>query len=439
MTSPGMEGFDLADAGSSSRADEFTGAYLVLLDPEEMSSGMSALTDRAGIAAAEHAVGSDPEGVSALLEQGGSVILDEIGVAIVSAEPDQSASLMATPTSVPQVLGVERERVLTIFPASEDYLRGYRAGVNATVSQAFSPTQDVDVFAAPASTQTWDEAQSTWGLQATRVTESCHTGDQVRVAVLDTGVDLSHRDLASRSITTASFVDGEDVQDGHGHGTHCIGTSCGISQPSVLPRYGVAGGTLIYAGKVLSNAGRGADRGILAGINWAVEQQCRVVSMSLGAPTRVGDTYSRVYEQAARRALTKGTIIVAAAGNESRRPGFVASVGHPANCPSILAVAALSRDLTVAPFSCAGLNPDGGQVDIAAPGVDVLSSWPEPTGYRRLAGTSMATPHVAGILALLTEAHPMATPAELKTLLLSFARRLPLLATDVGAGLVQAP
>ncbi|HEV2769045.1 MAG TPA: S8 family serine peptidase, partial [Solirubrobacteraceae bacterium] len=84
-------------------------------------------------------------------------------------------------------------------------------------------------------------------------------------------------------------------------------------------------------------------------------------------------------------------------------------------------------------------NPEGGQVDIAAPGVNVHSSWPSPTQYRSISGTSMATPHVAGVAALLAEANPGGSAAELVSLLTSTARRLPLSAVDVGAGIVQAP
>ena len=90
-------------------------------------------------------------------------------------------------------------------------------------------------------------------------------------------------------------------------------------------------------------------------------------------------------------------------------------------------------------FSNRGLNPKGGQVDLVAPGVDVLSSFPMPLRERRLSGTSMATPHVAGIAALWAEALPKATAAELWTLLTQHARRLSHFSTDVGAGLVQAP
>lgn len=210
--------------------------------------------------------------------------------------------------------------------------------------------------------------------------------------------------------------------------------------PARGPRYGVAHDAEIYAGKVLSNAGSGSDSQILGGINWAVQDKCVVISMSLGAGTRPGQSYSRVFEAVAARAQRAGTLIVAAAGNESNRPGEVNPVGHPANCPSIMAVAALDSALGVARFSNRGINPDGGQVDIAAPGVDVYSSYPLPTRYRRLNGTSMATPHVAGVAALFAEANPGARGAALGQLLTTRARRLTSLSSaDVGAGLVQAP
>jgi subtilisin family serine protease len=285
-----------------------------------------------------------------------------------------------------------------------------------------------------------DESQLTWGIQAVRAAESTFSGRGVRVAVLDTGVDLTHPDLRGRIKGTRSFVDGETVADINGHGTHCIGTVGGPLKPAGAPRYGVAPGAQLYAGKVLGGpAGRGTDGWIIAGIAWAIEMGCRVVSMSLGAPTRPGEPFRRAYEVVARRAMARGTLIVAAAGNDSRRPGLVAPVSSPANCPSILAVAAVDRALRVASFSNRGINPSGGQIDLAAPGVDVLSAGIGSQRYRRLNGTSMATPHVAGIAALLGEAFPKATPASLVAYLGRAARRLPLPSTDVGVGLGQAP
>ena len=137
-------------------------------------------------------------------------------------------------------------------------------------------------------------------------------------------MDLGHPDFTGRTIVSQSFITGQSVQDRHGHGTHCIGTAAGPRQPGQLPRYGVAYDAEIYAGKVLSNQGSGGDSGILAGISWAIRHQCAIVSMSLGAPTVVGQSYSRVFEAVARRALSRGTLIIAAAGNESSRPGDIA-------------------------------------------------------------------------------------------------------------------
>lgn len=111
-----------------------------------------------------------------------------------------------------------------------------------------------------------DEAKLTWGQQATNVAASRFSGQGIRVAVLYTGLDLGHPDLATRPIASQSFVPGEDVQDGHGHGTHCVGTACGPLQPGKLPRYGVAHASEIHVGKVLDNRGSGPDRNILAGI-----------------------------------------------------------------------------------------------------------------------------------------------------------------------------
>jgi len=161
--------------------------------------------------------------------------------------------------------------------------------------------------------------------------------------------------------------------------------------------------------------------------------------MSLGARVFRGQRFSRTFEMVAQRALLQGTLIVAAAGNDSeRRWGIISPVSHPANCPSIMAVAALTSDLKIAPFSNRGFDLNGGQIDIAGPGVDVFSTWPMPTRYRTISGTSMATPHVAGIAALYAQVSGL-TGSALWSMLTQNARRLLIPAVDVGAGLVQAP
>jgi subtilisin family serine protease len=265
---------------------------------------------------------------------------------------------------------------------------------------------------------------------------SPRTGRGIRVAVLDTGVDLAHPDLAGRAVTATSFVPGQSAQDGHGHGTHCVGTACGPRTVAGSRGYGVAPEAEVLVGKVLSDEGSGTDAEILAGIAWAVRNGCQVISMSLGADT---PEPSPAYTAAGRRALDQGSLIVAAAGNNADRgSGEIGFVGAPANSPDVLAVGALDALLEVASFSARSTALPGGQVDLAAPGVDVYSSWPVPTCYDTISGTSMATPHVAGLAALWAEETGL-RGRDLWWALDRASRRLPLPSVDVGSGLPRAP
>ena len=447
--------------GSEEPAPGTTGKYLVLLREDAVDAGVRTLSDAAGLSVTsssdfdEGAVGGE------VLAEAEAVVFDELAVALVDTPPDQIQALSAATAEQADespILAIEPERVVYALqdgpptPADQspgpvpgsaglpvEFLRGYREAVNHLTDRLLSEAGVAVEAAATGVAPSLVESTDTWGLQVTRASASRFSGEGIRVAVLDTGFDELHPDFTGRSIETSSFVPNQAVQDGHGHGTHCIGTSCGPRQPNRLPRYGVASRAEILAGKVLSNQGSGADGGILAGMNWAISEGCQVISMSLGSPVQPGQRYSLVYELVARRALWRGTLIVAAAGNESQRPAIIAPVGHPANCPSIMAVAALDARLGIARFSCGGINPQGGQVDLAGPGVDIQSCWPRPTLYRRISGTSMATPHVAGIAALYAEAVPEARGRGLWALLIQNARRLTLSSRDVGIGLAQAP
>ncbi len=421
----------------------FTGRYLVLL-PESggTSAKLKTLTDASGVSVAS--TGDFAEGWSGLDSLGGAEALffSELGVAVVDAPPDKTQALMAAAGEESgQGIIVEPERY--VFPIDErDYFRGYRDGVNDLTRRILNPGgsepgSDLGGASQPAPAA----MQVTWGLQAAKADVSSRNGAGVRVAVLDTGIDRQHPDFVGRAITSQSFVNGEDEQDVLGHGTHCIGTACGprlVSAPNT-PRYGIAWQAEIFVGKIFDRITRRApDSRILAGIEAAMRQGCAVVSMSLGAPVSVNAPFNAVMEQAAARALAKGVLIIAAAGNDSRRPGDVRPVSHPANCPSIMAVAAVDSNMRVAPFSNGGLNPNGGKIDLAGPGVGVFSSWPMPTRYNTLSGTSMATPHVAGCAALHAQAGDLRGGA-LWARLLQTARALPLSSSDVGGGLVQAP
>jgi len=280
--------------------------------------------------------------------------------------------------------------------------------------------------------------KATWGLNATEVVLSKYTGKNVKVAILDTGFDETHPDYTNRKIFSQSFVEGEMfTTDKHGHGTHCIGTACGDKDNDGI-RYGIANESIIYVGKVLSSKGSGTQQSILDGITWAADNECKVISMSLGSKVFPGMSYDIAYERAAKYALTKGAIVIAAAGNDSNRSfPQIYPVSSPADCPSVLAVAALDSNLNIANFSNRGINPNG-LVDISGPGVDVYSSWIMPMRYRQISGTSMATPHVAGILALLWEKYPNYTAEQITLELLKFAKQVPLYSMDVGKGLVVA-
>ncbi|MFI5685730.1 S8 family peptidase [Streptomyces sp. NPDC051636] len=399
---------------------------------------MNALRSSAGIASVERVRGAEPDVTAeALARPNTSVLLDELGVAIVEAHPDQRHALVMTAEAEPSIIAAEPERVVyatTITEAGQS-LTGSFPAYRSDVAELERFTQaEMAAHLGPA----WDESNATWGLQAIRAHLSGMDGQGVKIAVLDTGVDTGHPDLSGCLDETASFVEGEEVQDGNGHGTHCIGTVAGPARPRQGPRYGVAGGARVLAGKVLGNRGSGSDGQILAGMAWAVSRGVRAISMSLGAPVGPGELFPQTYEHVAQRALKLGTVIVAAAGNESQRPQFVRPVGRPANCPSILAVAALDKDLSTAWFSCQAINGQGGEINIAAPGVDVLSAAPGG-GFQTLSGTSMATPHVAGVIALIAQAQPGASGADLSTRLLSGAFPMSLPAEDVGSGLLQAP
>ena len=390
------------------RLRECTGRSLVLLEQRTARAGAAFLHQSAGL---RLVMSSDFEVARPAIDPGEVLFFERLGAALFYGDPDQRRALARR----------QAEGVLTLEP--ERYVRASEL-VNAAAGAAL-PLADTH--------------SATWGLQATRVLSSPYRGRGIRVAILDTGLDLRHPDFAGRAVVAKSFAGQLPADDANGHGTFCAGVACGPEQPAQAPRYGVAPDADLYIGKVLDDGADGTDGSVLAGIDWAVRNRCAVVSMSIGTPVAVGDSYPKVYEQAAARALEAGTLLIAPAGNSSQRPDSIAPVEHPANCPSILAVAAVDQSLTVAPFSNGGLNPDGGDVDLAAPGIAIASASPRPTLYQVGSGTSMAAPFVAGIAALLAEADRNARGAALRAALLGAFLPLHAPARDVGAGLVQAP
>ncbi len=277
-----------------------------------------------------------------------------------------------------------------------------------------------------------------WGIKATGVANSSLTGRGIKVAILDTGFEFGHPDanFASRVIGHHSSVGGS-AQDHDGHGTHVAGTACGPRSPGFgTRRYGVASEAEILVSRVLGPSG-GNDSTILAGINWAVGQNCDLINMSLGPRVcHMSRPYSTSHERVAQVALQNGILIIAAAGNNSRRPHRTCQVVGPAAAPSIVAVGAVDRCGRIAPFSNQGQVSGGGEINLCAPGVEVFSAWLNPSRHRSIPGTSMASPHVCGIAALIaeeTDLRGLPLYQELRRRAVNIGHR----SADMGHGFVQ--
>jgi subtilisin family serine protease len=307
---------------------------------------------------------------------------------------------------------------------------------------------------------------STWGVDAVNATTSPFDGSGITVAVLDTGIDPGHPAFAGVDLIRENFTsEGDD--DTHGHGTHCAGTIFGRDVGG--QRIGVAPGVdKAIIGKVLG-AGGGSSDTVTKAIQWAVNAGAHVVSMSLGIdfpgyvevltgngmPVKPAtslalveyrrninlfNTLAQMVE--AQGAFTQGTVIVAASGNESERPAYQIAVSPPAAGTGIAAIGALRQGaagLSVAAFS-------NTEVDVSAPGVDVVSA-AVGGGLQSMSGTSMATPHVAGVVALwaqrMLDASGFTNGQAVMAQVIGNAATAPLAdgfdTGDVGNGIVQAP
>jgi subtilisin family serine protease len=314
------------------------------------------------------------------------------------------------------------------------------------------------------------ESNETWGVRAVAANVSPFTGKGVKVAVLDTGIDAGHPAFAGKNIMQKDFT-GEGDGDGNGHGTHCAGTIFG--QPVGGLRIGVAPGIdQALIGKVLGTTGGGTTGSIVQAIEWALDNGANVISMSLGMDfpgyveslrqggfpgelaTSKGleayhlnaNLFSSLAELAkSRAAFFQGTMFVAASGNESRRdlnPDYEIAVAPPAAGDGFCAVGALEQTphgLKVAYFS-------NTKVNVSAPGVGIFSAR-VGGGLTAMSGTSMATPHVAGVACLWADKllrtfgkiDPVALAAKLMGSCVLEPLTTPVDQLDVGTGIVQAP
>lgn len=237
-------------------------------------------------------------------------------------------------------------------------------------------------------------------IQAPEVWEKADKGCGNVVAIVDTGCQVDHPDLKDRIIDGRNFTsdnsgDKDNYDDNNGHGTHVAGT---IAASSVQEEgiAGVAPNASLLIVKVLNAEGSGDYQSIIAGINYAVNwegpngERTRVISMSLGGP----DDEPALYESI-KQAVDSGIPVVCAAGNEGDGRPSTDEFAYPGAYNEVTQVGAIDFDKKIAPFS----NTNA-EIDLVAPGVNILSTYTD-SKYAKLSGTSMATPHVSGALALI--------------------------------------
>lgn len=270
-----------------------------------------------------------------------------------------------------------------------------------------------------------------------------YDGTGVKVAVLDTGIDATHPDLAGKVAASQSFIPGQTVVDGQGHGTHVASTIVGSGAASGGKYRGVAPGASLLVGKVLDNTGSGSDSQIIAGMQWAVAQGADVISLSVGGCCTDGtDPMSQAVNTLTAQS---GTLFVIAAGNNGQSGDR--TINTPGTADAALTVAAVDKQDKLAYFSSRGprLGDFGLKPDIAAPGVDITAARAAGTQlgpvvdekYTTISGTSMATPHVSGAAAILAQEHPGWTGPQLKEALMSSAKDDGYEAYEQGAGRVD--
>ncbi len=328
------------------------------------------------------------------------------GAQLVAVPAGREVPLIEALKRYPGVEYAEPDETVTAASTDEYFPRQYAL---QNTGQAFTNTAGTLSVAGGTADADVDAVEA-WGVT---------TGSGIKVAVLDSGVASDNPDITPKVVARANFTNGKAGEDNYGHGTHVAGIVAATADNTV----GVAGvcpGCTILDTKVLNDSGVGSTSGLANGINWAVNNGAKVINMSLGVRA------SRTLETAVNNAWSQGVVLVAAAGNGSNQTKI-----YPGAYPNVIAVAATDNTDAKASFSTYGAS----WVDVAAPGVNVYSTFPNHTfvlgtqnnrsfGYDVGNGTSMSSPIVAATAALAWSSHAGATNASVRANIESTADKI---------------
>ncbi|MFE3097023.1 S8 family serine peptidase [Streptomyces sp. NPDC059248] len=331
----------------------------------------------------------------------------------------------ALPAVNAEALTADPRNATALWKALTGPARGGTFAANAGVEKIWL---DAVVKASLDKTTTQIGAPAAWSRQL--------DGAGVKIAVLDTGIDDSHPDVAGRVAAAQNFSDAADAKDREGHGTHVASTAAGNGTKDARFK-GVAPAATLLNGKVLNDGGSGSWSGVMAGIDWAVAQGADVVNMSLGGADSPG--VDPVEALVNKYTAEKGVLFAIAAGNSGPT---ASSVGTPGTAAGALTVGAVDDNDGLAYFSSRGPRWDDGGIkpDVTAPGVDVTAAaatgtgGQSPPGYATFSGTSMAAPHVAGAAALLKQRNPGWAGPRIKAALAGSAKPGPYTVWEQGTG-----
>lgn len=342
------------------------------------------------------------------------------GAQLVKVPADREAQVLEGLSRNPAVEYAEQDEPVTATTADEYFPRQYAL---QNIGQQFTNTAGTLAVAGGTADADVD------AVEAWVVTK----GGGIKVAVLDSGVASDNVDITPKVVARANFTNGKTGEDNYGHGTHVAGIVAATADNTV----GVAGvcpGCTILDGKVLNDSGVGSTSSLANGINWAVTNGAKVINMSLGVRS------SRTLEAAVNNAWSKGVVLVAAAGNGSNQTKI-----YPGAYPNVIAVAATDNTDAKASFSTYGAS----WVDVAAPGVNIYSTFPNHTfvlgtqnnrsfGYDVGNGTSMSSPIVAATAALAWSSHSDATNTSVRASIESTADKVSGTGTNWAHGRVNA-